>query len=65
MITNNDYFHRKILLIVFALEALLYCSFYAREIAWYPPGNFDQAGYLMETYRLQEDILTHDLGPGL
>ena len=62
MITNNDFFDRKIFLIVVALEALLYCSFYNREVAWYPPDNFDQAGYLVETYRLQEDILTHDLG---
>jgi hypothetical protein len=62
MITNNDFFDRKIFLIVVALEALLYCSFYNREVASYPPDNFDQAGYLVETYRLQEDILTHDLG---
>jgi hypothetical protein len=62
MITNNDFFDRKILLMVLAIEALLYCSFYTREVAWYPPDNFDQASYLMETYRLQEQILTHDLG---
>src|SRR5215469_10950674 len=62
MITNNDSFDRKILLVVIAFEALLYYCFYTREVAWYPPDNFDQAGYLTETYRLQEDILTHDLG---
>jgi hypothetical protein len=62
MITNNDFFDRKILLMVIAFEALLYYTFYTREVAWYPPDNFDQAGYLMETYRLQEGILTHDLG---
>jgi len=62
MITKNDFFDRKILLMVIAFEALLYYNFYTREVAWYPPDNFDQAGYLMETYRLQEDILTHGLG---
>jgi hypothetical protein len=62
MITKNDFFDRKILLMVIAFEALLYYSFYTREVAWYPPDNFDQAGYLMESYELQEHILTHDLG---
>jgi len=62
MFTNNDSFHRKTLLVVIAFEVLLYYCFYTREVAWYPPGNFDQAGYLTETYRLQENILTYDLG---
>src|SRR5215467_10882683 len=59
MITNNGSFDRKILLVVIAFEALLYYNFYTREVAWYPPDNFDQAGYLTETYRLQESILAH------
>jgi hypothetical protein len=62
MITKNDFFDRKILLMVIAFEALLYYSFYTREVAWYPPDNFDQAGYLMEAYQLQEQILTHGIG---
>lgn len=62
MITKSAFFDRKILLMVIAFEALLYYSFYTREVAWYPPDNFDQAGYLMEAYRLQEQILTHGLG---
>ncbi len=55
-------FDRVVLLILFILEALLFSSFYTREVAWYPPDNFDQASYLLETYRLQERILTHGLG---
>jgi hypothetical protein len=62
MITKNDFFDLKILLMVIALEALLYNSFYTREVAWYPPDNFDQASYLLETYRLQEGVLTRGLG---
>jgi hypothetical protein len=62
MITKSAFFDGKILLMVIAFEALLYYSFYTREVAWYPPDNFDQAGYLMEAYRLQEQILTHGLG---
>jgi len=34
----------------------------SREVAWYPPDNFDQASYLLETYRLQENIFAHGLG---
>src|SRR5271165_6652132 len=62
MTPERNRFDRTVLLILILLEALLFSSFYMREVAWYPPDNFDQAGYLMETYRLQEDILTHDLG---
>jgi len=59
MIANNDSFDRKILLAVIAFEALLYYNFYTREVAWYPPDNFDQAGYLTEAYQLQENFLAH------
>ena len=43
------------------MEALLFSSFYMREVAWYPPDNFDQASYLLETYRLQERIFSQGL----
>ncbi len=62
MSTKFAFFDRNILWMVIAFEALLYYCFYTREIAWYPPDNFDQAGYLMEAYRLQEDILRHNFG---
>jgi hypothetical protein len=62
MMTKSAFFDRKILLMVIAFEALLYYNFCIREVAWYPPDNFDQGGYLMEAYRLQEQILTHGFG---
>jgi hypothetical protein len=51
-----------ILSLLFALELSLFCTVYNREIAWYPPSYFDQAGYLASTYGLQEQALTHGLG---
>jgi hypothetical protein len=45
---------RKILFVLLAFEALLLWTFYWREIAWYPPLNFDQLGYLEEAYHLRE-----------
>jgi hypothetical protein len=62
MMPEKNRFDRTVLLILIVLEALLFSSFYMREVAWYPPDNFDQASYLIETYRLQERILTHGLG---
>jgi hypothetical protein len=55
-------FDRAVLFGLIVLEALLFSSFYLREVAWYPPDNFDQASYLIETYQLQERIFTHGLG---
>jgi hypothetical protein len=62
MIPEKHRLDRTVLSILIVLEALLFSSFYLREVAWYPPDNFDQASYLLETYRLQENILTHGLG---
>src|SRR6266852_1959859 len=62
MMPEKNRFDRTLLLGLILLEALLFSSFYMREVAWYPPDNFDQASYLVETYRLQERILTHGLG---
>jgi hypothetical protein len=61
MISENR-FDRTVLFVLIVLEALLFSSFYRREVAWYPPDNFDQASYLLETYRLQERIFAHGLG---
>ncbi len=62
MIRDKHRFDRTFLLVLIALEALLFFSFFTREIAWYPPDNFDQASYLIETYQLQERIFAHGLG---
>jgi hypothetical protein len=62
MIPDKNRFDRTILLGLIVLEALLFSSFYMREVAWYPPDNFDQASYLIETYQLQERIFAHGLG---
>src|SRR5260370_41631284 len=60
--TEKSGFDRERLVGVIVRKGLLFSSFYSREVAWYPPDNFDQASYLVETYRLQERILTHGLG---
>jgi len=62
MLSSKSDFDRKILGIVLAFEALIFWSFYWREIAWYPPLNFDQLTYLEEAYRLRDRILEHGLG---
>jgi hypothetical protein len=53
---------RYALAILIAFELLACYNFYCREIAWYPPGNYDQAIYLAETYRTKERILNGGLG---
>jgi hypothetical protein len=45
-----------------AFEALVFYAFYSREIAPYPPQNFDQALYLTQVYNLQEQVHTKGLG---
>jgi hypothetical protein len=62
MMLKRKRFDRVVLLLAVAFQALLFYSFYSREIAWYPPLNFDQAVFLTETYRLEEKVLAG--GPG-
>jgi hypothetical protein len=62
MLSSKSGFDRKILGLLLAFEALLFWSFYWREIAWYPPLNFDQLAYLEEAYRLRDRLLEHGLG---
>src|SRR5260221_11734349 len=62
MIPDDGKFDRRILLLLIGLEALLFGNVYTREVAWYPPGNFDQAVYLLQAYHLQQQILTDALG---
>ena len=58
MISNNGYFDRRLLLALIALEAVVFCNFFFREIAWYPPQNFDQTAFLTEAYQLEERVLS-------
>lgn len=53
---------RWVLIALIAFEAFAGYNFFCREVAWYPPGNFDQALYLLEAYRTKENILTNGLG---
>jgi len=47
-------------LIVFEMAACY--NFYCREIAWHPPGNWDQCLYLADAYRVKERVLTNGFG---
>jgi hypothetical protein len=51
-----------ILLLLIAVEALLCYGFYAREIAWYSPSNFDQTGYLTWAYQIEQLVRTNGFG---
>ena len=53
---------RYVLTALIGFEALVCYNFYLREIAWYPPSNYDQAIYLAEAYRTKERILTNGFG---
>ncbi len=56
MISKEHLADPTILLILIALEALLFYTFYAREVAPYPPQYYDQGDYLSQAYILQESI---------
>ncbi len=56
-VLNDGHVHRRVLVVLVALELVLFLVFYTREIAWYPPLRFDQTGYLTEAYRIQERLL--------
>jgi hypothetical protein len=53
---------RYVLVALIAIEALACYNFYCREIAWYPPGNWDQSACLAVAYRTKERILTNGFG---
>ncbi len=59
---NKESLDRRILFLVIGFQVLLFGSYYSREVAWYPPQDFDQAAYLTDTYRLEEQVLNS--GPG-
>jgi hypothetical protein len=56
MIWTNRSFDRTALLILFAVEAVLFYNFFSREIAGYPPQDFDQTSFLTEAYRLEDRV---------
>jgi hypothetical protein len=62
MFATRKHLDKTILLLLIALEGLLSYNFYRREIAWYPPQNFDQAGYLTDSYHLEELVLKKGFG---
>jgi len=41
---------------------VVFRAFYLREVAWNVPVNFDQTAYLLQSYKLQEQVLDHGLG---
>ncbi len=53
--------HQRVLLALVAFELLLFVVVYSREIAWYPPLNYDQAAFLSESYHAQELTLSQGL----
>jgi hypothetical protein len=59
--STGNWFDRTILLVLFAVQAVLFYNFYSREIAWYPPSNFDQTGYLATSYYVEHGIRANGL----
>jgi hypothetical protein len=62
MISNNSSFDQRVLLVLIAVEALLFCNFCSREIAWYAPQNFDQTYFLTEAYKLEDRVFSKGIG---
>jgi len=62
MISTNGSFDRRVLLILIAIEAVVFCNFFFREIAWYPPQNFDQTYFLTEAYQLEDRVFSKGIG---
>jgi hypothetical protein len=56
MNSTGKWFDRIILLLLIAVQAVLCYNFYVREIAWYPPANFDQTGYLTTSYFIEDGV---------
>jgi hypothetical protein len=54
------FFDTILILLLIAVQAFFCYNFYSREIAWYPPGNFDQCYYLATAYEVTHN--THANG---
>jgi hypothetical protein len=61
MFSKSRPFERKLFFLLIAFEAVLFYTFYARELARYPPLDFDQTTYLTIAYDLQERIHANGL----
>jgi hypothetical protein len=61
MFSESKSVDRIVLLLLIAIEAFLFYNFYYREIANYPPQNYDQAVFLAEAYQLQDRIFSNGL----
>jgi hypothetical protein len=61
MTSKDHQLDRTILWVLIAVEALLFYTYYAREIAPHPPQNFDQTVYLSEAYSLETRIHGHGI----
>jgi hypothetical protein len=62
MISNKNFLDRTAFLILIAVEAVLFCNFFFREIAGYSPQNFDQTSFLTEAYQLEERVSSKGIG---
>jgi hypothetical protein len=58
--STGKWFDRTILLLI-VVQAVLWYNFYSREVAWYPPSNFDQTGYLATAYYVEHNIRANGL----
>jgi hypothetical protein len=62
MISTKSSFDRGLLLILIAVEAFLYYNFFSREIAGYPPQDYDQTSFLTEAYLLEDRVSSKGIG---
>ena len=53
---TGKWFDRIILALLIVVQAVLCYNFYVREIAWYPPANYDQTGYLTSAYYIENGV---------
>jgi hypothetical protein len=62
MTSKDHQLDRTILCVLIVVEALLFYTYYAREVAPYPPQNYDQAVYLDQVYALETRVHFHGIG---
>jgi hypothetical protein len=62
MISTKSFLDRMVFLILITVESILFCNFFSREIAGYPPQNFDQTSFLTEAYQLEERVSSKGIG---
>jgi hypothetical protein len=62
MISTKSFLDPILFLILVAVEAVLFCNFFSREIAGYPLQDFDQTSFLTEAYQLEERVSSNGIG---